>query len=344
MLPLFPIPERREVMRIVQQGDQVQVHYVKHFQDGSVASSRGRVPLQVTIGTNHPRLPGLGLALVGLAAGQSTKLKVAPEQAYGLHDPGRIRRWSRTRFLVYNPLPVGDWVRLTGRRGRRHLVRVLEDHDNEVVIDANHRWAGQAMELEVEVITILEPGAGPALQDPDRQEPANAASHRRRARRPVAVPAVEGERPPGQCRAIAFDVDTASLLTLRQTFPGWQVEAITGATTDTLARDWNPEAAELLVVGARDNVAETLGLCRGLRSQLGRARTTLLVLVPSAQEALVRAALEAGADSCLVLPVHAKDLAAVVTRAQQGNQPGRHTLDLDQPQREDSWRDDGGQG
>jgi hypothetical protein len=28
----------------------------------------------------------------------------------------------------------------------------------------------------------------------------------------------------------------------------------------------------------------------------------------------------------------------------QGNQPGRHTLNLDPAQREDHWRDDGGQG
>jgi DNA-binding response OmpR family regulator len=142
---------------------------------------------------------------------------------------------------------------------------------------------------------------------------------------------------------VAFDVDPASLVSLRQAFPDAEVEAVKGATTDSLDKDWNPRTADLLVLGTRDNTGETLGLCRALRSQLGRALTPLLVLVPTRQDTLVRAALEAGAHSCLTLPVHAKELRAMVTRAEAGNQPGRHTLGLDRAQQEDSWRDEGGE-
>jgi DNA-binding response OmpR family regulator len=148
---------------------------------------------------------------------------------------------------------------------------------------------------------------------------------------------------PGRPKVIAFDLDAASLTSLREAFPGWQVDAADGVTAASLARDWDPGSASLLVVGAREDVAQTLGLCRGLRSQAGRARTPLLVLVQPAQEALVRAALGAGANSCLVLPVHAKELVTMVSRALEGNQPGRHTLGLDQAQREDQWRDEGGE-
>ena len=148
---------------------------------------------------------------------------------------------------------------------------------------------------------------------------------------------------PDRPKAIAFDVDPDSLVSLRQAFPEWEIEAVTGATGDSLTRDWDPGTAELLIVGARDQVAATLGLCRGLRSQVGRAQTPLLVLVPPAQAALVTAALEAGADSCLALPVHAKDLVSMVSRARAGNRPGRHTLGLDRAQCNDSWRDVGGE-
>src|SRR5262249_8412678 len=148
---------------------------------------------------------------------------------------------------------------------------------------------------------------------------------------------------PDRSRVVTFDVDPSSLASLRQAFPEWEVEAFAGATTLSLTRDWNPGAADLLVVGARERVAETLGLCRGLRSQAGRAHTPLLVLVPPAQEALVRAALDAGADGCLVLPIHPKELVSMLTRARAGNRPGRHTLGLDPAQREDKWRGDGGE-
>jgi DNA-binding response OmpR family regulator len=148
---------------------------------------------------------------------------------------------------------------------------------------------------------------------------------------------------PGRPKVIALDVDAGSLVSLREAFPGWEIEPLNGASTGSLDWDWDPGAADLLVVGARDLDGETLGLCRGLRSQVGRARTPLLVLVSSAQESLVRAALDAGADSCLVVPVHPKDLVAAVARVRAGNRPGRHTLGLDRAQCDDQWRDEGGE-
>jgi len=45
-----------------------------------------------------------------------------------------------------------------------------------------------------------------------------------------------------------------------------------------------------------------------------------------------------------MLPINPKDVASMLVHAQEGNQPGRHTLDLEQAQTEDRWRDDGGQG
>src|SRR5262245_5350993 len=115
---------------------------------------------------------------------------------------------------------------------------------------------------------------------------------------------------PYRSKAVTFDVDPDSLAKLREALPGWQIEATDRATLRSLTRDWNPGAADLLVVGARDQVVETLGLCRALRNQAGRAHTPLLLLVPPGLDVLVREALDAGAHSCLVLPVHAKELAS----------------------------------
>jgi hypothetical protein len=167
-------------------------------------------------------------------------------------------------------------------------------------------------------------------------------------------------------RAVAFDVDAASLASLREALPGWEIDTVHGATPASLAPNWDPGAADLLVVSAGDNATTTLGLCRFLSFCTGysteareegaealgprenhpalRPDAPLLVLVPPGKEALVGAALEAGARSCLVLPIHSKDVASMLGHARVGNQPGRHTLNLDQAQIEDRWRDDGGQG
>jgi hypothetical protein len=173
---------------------------------------------------------------------------------------------------------------------------------------------------------------------------------------------------PRRSRAIAFDVDAASVASLQEALPGWQVDAVAGATATSLPSDWDPGVVDLLVVGVRDDVTETLGLCRFLafctsysgdarqaaeetsgqrnspRAERRRVDAPLLVLVPPDQGALVGAALEAGADSCLMLPLHAKGVASMLVRARAGNQPGRHTSNLDRAQSEDRWRDDGGQG
>ncbi|MBL8796543.1 MAG: hypothetical protein JNM56_21765 [Planctomycetia bacterium] len=144
-------------------------------------------------------------------------------------------------------------------------------------------------------------------------------------------------------KVITFDVDPVSLISLRQALPDWQIEMITGATTHTVARDWNPGSANLLVIGCGQRLADTLGLCRGLRSQQGHAHVPILVLMPRPEPGCVRAVLAAGATSCRGLPVHPKELVSLLARAQRGNAPGRHTLALDQAQRADEWRDAGGE-
>ena len=152
-------------MQTVQSGDRVEVHYVKRFQDGSVISSHSRIPLELTVGVAHPRLPGLGLALVGLPAGGSTTVRVSAEQAYGLPDPTRVRRWPRTRFASDLELRVGRWIEVVNRHGQRRRVRVVEVRGPMVVVDINHRKAGQAMDLEVELIRIHAREAGPAVRE-----------------------------------------------------------------------------------------------------------------------------------------------------------------------------------
>jgi DNA-binding NarL/FixJ family response regulator len=142
---------------------------------------------------------------------------------------------------------------------------------------------------------------------------------------------------------LAIHADSASVASLRQAFPESVIEAINEARSSTIAEDCTLSTVELLVVGIQDRVQETLALCRSLRSRMGRAHAPLFVLVPPENDELVRMALAAGAQSCLVLPVNPKDLIDALARVRQGNQPGRHTLNLHRAQHEDRWQDEGGE-
>jgi FKBP-type peptidyl-prolyl cis-trans isomerase 2 len=155
-------------MRKTQIGDRVRAHYTKKFSDGSVRSSRARgsAPLEVIVGTDHPQLPGLGTELVGVAEGRTVTVHVPPERAYGMPDPDRVHRVDRARFPADEELTTGRvvWIRLS--RGRTRRFRVLEVRGRMVVVDTNHPRSGQALELEVEVVTILTPNPGTAHRGP----------------------------------------------------------------------------------------------------------------------------------------------------------------------------------
>jgi FKBP-type peptidyl-prolyl cis-trans isomerase 2 len=59
-------------------------------------------------------------------------------------------------------LTVGGRVYVAGRNGPR-LVRIMAVRDDGVVVDANHPWAGQSVELEVKIVVILDrPSEPPA--------------------------------------------------------------------------------------------------------------------------------------------------------------------------------------
>lgn len=146
-------------MQPARQGDRVQVHYQIRLQNGFVTSSRDRdrAPLDMTVGVDHKRLPGLGLALVGLSPGMRANVNVPSDKAFGASDPARIHRWSRKRLPRNATLQTNKLIRFKDDRGRRRLVRILEISDGFVVVDANHRWAGQSLELEVELVKVKSP-------------------------------------------------------------------------------------------------------------------------------------------------------------------------------------------
>jgi FKBP-type peptidyl-prolyl cis-trans isomerase SlpA len=148
-------------MRTSQVGDRVRVHYVKRYADGAVLSSRARhaAPLEVTVGTRHRRLPGLGEELVGLRAGDSARFTVPADRAFGAADPARVVSVYRARFAADAALVPGGTARMRLAGGRGRAVRVVEVRDRTVLVDANHPRCGEALDLEVEVLSIEAAGA-----------------------------------------------------------------------------------------------------------------------------------------------------------------------------------------
>lgn len=141
-------------MKTARCGDVVDVNYVKRFVDGTTITSSKRGPTRVTVGVDHPRMPGLGMALEGMAVGATT-VKRFEQQAYGQPNSAKVHKLHRSRFEASAELGIGRWVRVRSRNGKMCLVRVLDVDADMIFVETHHRWDAHLVELKVELLAIV---------------------------------------------------------------------------------------------------------------------------------------------------------------------------------------------
>ncbi len=133
---------------LAQEGDTVQVHYTGTLDDGSeFDSSRAREPLEFLVGSDQV-IAGFDQAVKGLAIGDSVTVRIPAEDAYGELDPELV--FSVPIDQAPDDVAEGDEVLIGGITPGV----VTEVTATEVTIDTNHRFAGQALTFEIEVVSI----------------------------------------------------------------------------------------------------------------------------------------------------------------------------------------------
>jgi FKBP-type peptidyl-prolyl cis-trans isomerase 2 len=133
---------------VAQDGDIVSVHYIGTLDDGSqFDSSYEREPLTFEVGTDQV-IAGFDEAVHGMAVGDKKTVRIPAEDAYGPVDEELIFRVPIEQ--APDNVAVGDEVLIDG------VVegRVTAVGDTEVTIDTNHRYAGQALTFEIELVGI----------------------------------------------------------------------------------------------------------------------------------------------------------------------------------------------
>jgi FKBP-type peptidyl-prolyl cis-trans isomerase 2 len=135
------------------QGDTVKVRYTGTLDDGTVFdSSEGRDPLEFTIGSNTV-IPGFESAVVGLTVGESTRVVIGPEDAYGPRLSGKVVVVERAR-LPDEPEPEpGMVLQAQGPEGTI-LLTITDVADDQVTLDGNHPLAGHQLTFEIELAEI----------------------------------------------------------------------------------------------------------------------------------------------------------------------------------------------
>jgi len=99
-----------------------------------------------------PLLDGLAKGLQDLKKGDSRKIHLSAEEAYGLYDPKKIILYPRKK--IPKNLSIGETITIVSKSGVRRIYRILQYHDDLVSLDSNHPLAGQDLIFEIEALDV----------------------------------------------------------------------------------------------------------------------------------------------------------------------------------------------
>jgi len=141
-------------MSQVKEGDTVHIHYTGTLDDGTqFDSSAGREPLAFTVGGGQV-IPGFDQAVAGMAVGESKKVNIPPEHAYGEHQEHMVQEVPKSALPDDLEPEVGQSLSARNPEGQEMRLTVKEVTDEGIVVDANHPLAGKALNFDIEVVKI----------------------------------------------------------------------------------------------------------------------------------------------------------------------------------------------
>jgi peptidylprolyl isomerase len=141
-------------IKMVKNGDTVQVHYTGTLNDGTVFdSSEGREPLQFTAG-EHSMIAGFEKAVYGMEVGQTKKVTIPANEAYGQHREDMILEVGRDRLPPGMNPQVGEQLQMRDQSGGARIVTVTRLSEGSITLDANHPLAGKDLTFEIKLVEV----------------------------------------------------------------------------------------------------------------------------------------------------------------------------------------------
>lgn len=149
-------------------GDTVTFEYTTRLEDGTIFDTshedvaeaedleehrkREFEPLTVTIGENQI-IPGLEEELIGMEEGQTATVTIPPAKAYGEWEEDQVVERDAEEFgqMIAGGDPE-EGVHLETQDGQ--LGKIVHADDDVVRIDFNHDLAGEALEFELEIVSV----------------------------------------------------------------------------------------------------------------------------------------------------------------------------------------------
>jgi FKBP-type peptidyl-prolyl cis-trans isomerase SlyD len=166
--------ENAKQENVVKDGSVVSLQYSLSEENGDlIESNKGKDPLKYTHGSKQI-VPGLEKELTGMKVGGEKRVKVKPEDAYGLISPKAFQEVPREQIPA-NGLKVGATLSAKGPHGQEIPVRVHEIKEKTVVLDLNHPMAGKTLLFDIKILDVQPSVASKSPQPAKPAAPAKPA-------------------------------------------------------------------------------------------------------------------------------------------------------------------------
>ena len=142
-------------------GDKVQndlvvtLDYKLFVEDELLESTDDGEPIQFLQGHGQI-IPGLEQAVYNLKVGDTKKVVIEPDDAYGEYDPESLEVAKKEEFSEEVPLDVGTFLDLRDDEDEVLSAQIVEADEETVTLDFNHPLAGKTLTFEI-TVTDLRP-------------------------------------------------------------------------------------------------------------------------------------------------------------------------------------------
>lgn len=137
----------------------VTVDYTLTLDNGEVAdTTRGKMPLRFLAGSGQ-LLPAFETALLGLAAGDETRISLSAGDGYGEYDEEAFEEVPIDQFPSDHEIEPGMAIGVQDSSGEIYEAYVEEVRGDVVVLNYNHPLAGEALHFQVKVLDVRQASA-----------------------------------------------------------------------------------------------------------------------------------------------------------------------------------------
>jgi FKBP-type peptidyl-prolyl cis-trans isomerase 2 len=147
---------------VVGKGKRVKLDYTLTVDGKVVESTEGKQPLEYDQGAGM-LIIGLEKELEGMKTGETKKVVVKPEDAYGQPNAELVKEFDKAKMPEGMKPEKGLILEMTDPQGNAYPCTITDIKDKTIVLDFNHPLAGKTLTFDVKVGGITDTPPQPVV-------------------------------------------------------------------------------------------------------------------------------------------------------------------------------------